>query len=220
MIIKQKVNLRISTKRILPRKKSVRQMKSDIKDNIADDTCVCACFDLQQVILLPIAADSKFFYSRRPTNYNLTVYDITSKDCASFVWREGQGRRGSCEIATCVFRYLCNLDTKSVTEVFLFSDGFSGQNKNSAIATMLLHAVTRSVNISFISLTFFEPYHGQNEGDSALSAISSALKTAGTVYVPSQFKPIIRLARRKQPYSVHSLENTDFLDFKGRVKKT
>lgn len=194
-------------------------MKSDIKDNIADDICVWPCFDLQQVILLPTAADSKLFYSRRLTNYNLTVYDITSKDCASFVWHEGQGRRGSCEITTCLFRYLCNLNTKSVTEeVFLFSNGCRGQNKNSAIATMLLHAVTRSVNISFISLKFVEPYHGQNEGDSAHSAISSALKTASTVYVPSKLKSIIRLARRKQPYSVHNLENTDFLDFKGQAK--
>lgn len=61
-------------------------------------------------------------------------------------------------------------------------------------------------------------YHGQNEGDSAHSAINSALTSASDVYVPSQLKSIIRLACRRKPYIVHSLENKDFIDFMGQAK--
>lgn len=101
----------------------------------------------------------------------------------------------------------------------MFSGGCFGQNKNSAIATMLLHVVRTSKNIKTISLKLFEPYHGQNEGDSAHSAISSALGTAGCVFVPSELKAIIRLARRRHPYVVHSMENSDFLDFMRLAKQ-
>lgn len=181
--------------------------------------CVCAAFDLQQIILFHIAPDSKLFYHRRLTNFNLTIYNINSKECSCYVWHEGFGRRGSCETASCLYDYLCDLDCKNVKEIFLFSDSCCGQNKNSAIAAMLLNVVSNSKNISFISLKFFEPYHGQNEGDSAHSAISTALGTAGNISVPSELKTVIRLARKNQPYVVHSMENCDFPDFIRQVKQ-
>lgn len=84
---------------------------------------------------------------------------------------------------------------------------------------VVTYCVSTSKNISFITLKFFVPYHGQSEGDSAHSAISSALNTVGRVYVPSKQKSVIRLARRKSPYTVHSMENTDFLDFMRQAKR-
>lgn len=111
-------------------------------------------FDLQQVILLPIAADSKLFYHRRLTHFNLTIYDVATRDCSCYVWHEGLGKRGSCEIATCLYKYLNNLYDKNVKEVFLLSDGCCGQNKNSAIATRMLHIVSNSKNLKSISLKF------------------------------------------------------------------
>lgn len=56
------------------------------------------------------------------------------------------------------------------------------------------------------------------EGDSAHSAINSAIITAGNVTVPSELKSIIKLSRRNHPCDVNSLENTDFLDFMGLSK--
>lgn len=37
--------------------------------------------------------------------------------------------------------------------------------------------------------------------------------------MPSELKLIIWLARRKKPYTVHSMENKDFINFMGKVKK-
>lgn len=72
--------------------------------------------------------------------------------------------------------------------------------------------------IKQISLLYFEAYHGQNEGDSAHSTIKTALDSAGDWYVPSQLVPIFRLAKRKQPYSIHTPKTTDLLDFKSPSK--
>lgn len=132
-----------------------------------------------------------------------------------FCLARGIRRRGASKIGTCLYN---DLDCTNVKQVFLFSDGCPGQNKNSGIATMLLHAVTSFKNLRTIYLKFFEPCHGQNEGDSAYSSINAALKVAGDVYVPSELKSIIRLSRRKTPYKLESVHNTDFLDFMGLAK--
>lgn len=198
-------------------KQAARKHKEEAK-KFADEKTACICFDLQQVILLPKSNESQLFYHRRLSNFNLTIYNLASKQCDCYLWHECISKRGSSEISSCIFKYLQDLDKNGVEEVFLFSDGCSGQNKNSAFACMLLHQVMTSTSIVCISLKFFEPYHGQNEGDSAHSAISSALSLAGDVFVPSELIPIIKLARHKKPYSVHYLESKDFSDFKSMAK--
>lgn len=104
-------------------------------------------------------------------------------------------------------------------KAYLFSDGCGGQNKNSIIATTLLYIINNSTNLEEVSLRFFAPHHGQNEGDSAHSAISNAVKKAGDIMVPSQLIPVFRLARRQNPYTVFHLSYTDFLDFKTFSQK-
>lgn len=118
---------------------------------------------------------------------------MSSKDCECYLWHEGLIKRGASEISSCIFRYLEELDKRQVEEIFLFCDGCSGQNKNSGTAIMLLHFVNISKYVSRVSLRFFEPYHGQNEGDSVHSAVNTALAAAGDVFVPSQIASIIRL---------------------------
>ena len=65
---------------------------------------------------------------------------------------------------------------------------------------------------------FFETNHGQNEGDSAHSAIGRALKHEGDLYIPSQVVTVMSLARPSNPYIVKQLQFEDFLDFKGLSK--
>ena len=198
-------------------KEAVRTIKDKAKHETDDDVAV-AVFDLQQVIYLPQTNDNQLFYKRRLANYNLTVYVLKSRECHCYTWHEGVGKRGSSEIGTCLKMYLEHLDRAGIKEVILFADGCPGQNKNSIIATVLLHSVNRMDNIKQISLHYFEAYHGQSEGDSAHSAIKTALDNAGDLYVPSQLVPVFRLARRKNPYCVHTPQTADFLDFKSLSK--
>lgn len=193
--------------------------KKDMAKKETDNSVAVAAFDLQQVIYLPQTNDNQLYYKRRLANYNLTVYELKTRDCHCFTWHEGLGKRGSSEIGTCLKMYLDQINTAGKKEVILFADGCPGQNKNSIIATLLLHYISRlEVSIEQISLLYFEAYHGQNEGDSAHSAIKTALDNAGDLYVPSQLVPVFRLARRKQPYRVHTPQSTDFLDFKSLSK--
>lgn len=100
-------------------------------------------------------------------------------------------------MSTSVHNLLTNCDRKGVKEVFIFSDGCVGQNKNSTMATMLLYLINNCQSIEEISLRYFCSFHGQSEGDSAHSAIAFAMNQVENIQVPSQLEPIIRLARKK-----------------------
>lgn len=83
---------------------------------------------------------------------------------------------------------------------------------------MLMFFIRTSKNVKEISLRFFETNHGQNEGDSAHSAISTAMEAEGEILVPSKMPSIFEKARVGQPYKVRSMNTNDFLDFKSYSK--
>lgn len=200
-------------------KTKVRAIKQSCKDKAKEDPkYMCASFDLQQVQHLPLSKESAVFYKRRLGVYNLTFYNIANKEVFCYTWDESQSKRGASEISTAVYNALLYYDNKGIVCANLFSDGCPGQNKNSIIPSMLLYFVSKSKSIEEVSLRFFEPFHGQNEGDSCHSAISCAIQKAGDVLVPSQLHPIYRLSRSSNPYNVVPLEFYDFLDFKKLSK--
>lgn len=201
--------------RHIAEKNKVRELKEQSKQKAKDHHKVvkCATFDLQQVIYLPKSNESALFYKRRLSNFNLTFYDVVSKDCHCFTWHEGVSKRGSSEISTAVYKALKLYDDEGAEEVHLYSDGCVGQNKNSIMPAMMLYAVANSNNLQEISLRYFESFHGQNEGDSVHSAIATVMKRSGDLFVPSQLVPVFSLARRHQNI-VHQLQHEDFLDFK------
>ncbi|CAG9768645.1 unnamed protein product [Ceutorhynchus assimilis] len=197
-------------------KQLVRQKKSESKEKAKTDSDIlCAVFDLQQVIYLPISQESAIFYKSRMSVFNFTFYNVATRECYCFVWDETNGKRGSTEIATCLFRAIGQYVGKGVHTIELFCDGCYGQNKNSVVASMLLYSLAKYNTIKNITLKFFETNHGQNEGDSAHSAIGYALAHSGDLFVPSQLYPVIRGARTQpKPYTVIPMSFGDFLDFK------
>ena len=54
-----------------------------------------ACFDLQQVLNCPHGEVSVFFYKRRLSLYNLTVYSLGSKDVECHMCLETVAERGT-----------------------------------------------------------------------------------------------------------------------------
>ena len=166
---------------------------------------LCATFDLQQAIHLPIPKENPLFYNRRLDNYNLTFYNFGACNC--FLWQEGQSRRGSPEICTAVYSAL---KLSGIRKAYMFLDRCPSQNKSSIFPTMMLCFMNNSLNFEELSLRYFESFHGQNEGDSVHSTIATAMKHAGNVFKPCQLVPISKLARRKHPCSVHTLQSEDF----------
>jgi len=128
------------------------------------------------------------------------------------LWNETEGQRGSCEVATCLHKYINSLPP-NVNHICFYSDNCMGQNRNKYVTTALLYSVSKSNYIDVIDQKYLEAGHTQMECDSMHATIEYA-KRKTNVFIPSQWDTIIHMARRSNPYIVLPLKYWDFIDFK------
>jgi hypothetical protein len=176
-------------------------------------TTVTACFDLQKVLTVPQSEVGVFHYKRKYAIYNLTVYDIASKDGYCYLWHLQTAKRGAIEISSCVLKFIEKYNGIGVNDFYFYSDNCAGQNKNRIILAMYLYCAEKySVSITH---RYFEKGHTQNEGDSMHSVIERAKKNK-TIYVPDQIYFLAENAKTAgKPYNVKIMEQDDFYDFKS-----
>ena len=158
------------------------------------------------------------FYKRRLSVYNLTVYNAASKRATNYMWHEGVAKRGSIEIASCIYQELNKIADGH--PIILFSDACGGQNRNINMCTMFLYAV-QTMNIPVIDQCFFEAGHSVMECDSVHANIERAAKNIN-IYDPSGWFTVVQTASKQRRYEVVEMDQKDFLDFgamqKERVK--
>ena len=169
-------------------------------------------FDLEAVLRTPKGASGPFFYVRKLAVYNLTFYKFGNQDVDCFTWDETEGKRGSTEIATCVYKYICS-HKQGVTHVRMMSDNCGGQQKNYSFCCMLLHLVTNHSTVNIIDHVFYESGHSHMDCDSVHSKIEQKCKNTA-IYNPDGWIQVMRLARTNpRPFNVNVLVHDDFLDF-------
>ncbi|PIK58358.1 hypothetical protein BSL78_04746 [Apostichopus japonicus] len=199
-------------------KQEVRKVKEVLKSKAnTDPSFLLASFDLQQVLYVPKSARGELFYKRKLACYNFTICEIGKMDGFCYFWHEGIARRGANEIASNVYHFLCEVDTRNVSDIAFFADGCCGQNKNSILPTMLGYFLKSSKKVEKITVYFFETNHGQNEGDCMHSVIERSVKRTSEIMLPSQLATVIRMAS-KRPYRVTEVQTSDITDWKQLAK--
>lgn len=212
-ILEEKHNTHLENKNL------ARKAKEDDKKRAGKENSLKTfTFDLQAVLYAPCSNISSFFYSRKLSSYNLTIYDQNTKHGECFFWEETEGKRGSDEIGTVLYKHLLSLP-EEIKHVIYYSDTCGGQNRNRFVASILLHAVKTIANLQTIELKFLEPGHTQMEADSMHSAIERA-KKGMKIFSPLEYPTIIKAARKKQPYEVHKLFHHDIFDLKHLKNQT
>lgn len=196
-------------------KERSRKSKSADKDrasvNAETSNFVAACFDLEEVLMIPKSFESSLYYKRRLNTFNMTVYCLGTGDGYSYIWNEGIAHRGGCEVASCVYSFLKTMSECGKKKVVLYSDNCCGQNKNKYCTAMLWYAVN-IFHLESVEHKFLEKGHTQNENDSIHSAIESCSRNI-SVYTTPQWAAIVRVARHSKPYIVKEMCLSDFFDF-------
>jgi hypothetical protein len=190
----------------------VRQLKKEHKElaNTNKNHVRAVTFDLQQVLQSPSLSVGALYYKRKLSVYNQTVYSLGDHDADCYVGHEGTGGRGSSELASCLYKYMKSLPN-TIEHLILYSDTCGGQNRNVNFASMCLHAVT-VLSIKTIDHIYLESGHSQMECDSVHSTIEKAKRTV-PIYAPMDYYIVNAGARHKNPYAVHAMSHTDFMDF-------
>lgn len=134
------------------------------------------------------------------------------------MWPENEGRRGSNEVATCLYYYIQAQQQNNIKDIYTFSDNCAGQNRNRFVAFALLFARS-TFQLSTVVHTFLEKGHIEPENDSVHATIERKTRNI-ELYIPEQWYTAVRTARSsKQPYVVKEMSNEDFIDFKAMPSK-
>lgn len=216
----------------IQRKNKCNAEKAKDKERANDDcNFISVSFDLQAILQIPHCNVSLLYYSRKLCVYNLTIYEAGLPNNAfCFLWSELNGKKGSCEIGTILLHYLSKCVPSNVTEISLFSDTCSGQNRNQYVAAMLLWAVHNIEHLQMIEHKFLESGHTYMEADSMHSAIESQKKDT-SVFSMQDWITICQRARRrkihiiekkkivKEPYKTKEFKYHEFYDLKDLASK-
>lgn len=99
------------------------------------------CFDLENVIALPRANVSCFFYKRKLNVYNMTVHCSKDKQGYCVVWNEALCGRAGNDIASNVLKALFAISSAhpDVENYTSWSDSCVPQNRNSVISYALAY---------------------------------------------------------------------------------
>ena len=206
-----KPKLEDAYKKHLKNKQAARNLKTRVKELASKDKLLAvAAFDLQKVLSVPYGEHSDFFYKRKLSVYDLTVTNLETRKVCCYVWDQTTAKRGSNEIASCLRQFINELPSHT-SQLYLFADNCTGQNKNRFINQMLsIAANERNVTIN---LVFLEKGHTQNINDSAHSVIEKAKKGVN-IHHPRQWTTLIETACRKNPYKVKMMSQNEIFNFK------
>lgn len=181
---------------------------------------VCCSFDLQKVLNTPYGESMLLYYARKYAVFNFTVYESVAQNVYCYTWGECDGKRGSNEIASCLYLYLKELDKRGVETVLLYCDSCTGQNKNRVILSMLNYFLLKSENLQVIQVNYLLPGHTYMPADSVHATIESEVKKI-IVWSPTQWPSYFETARKKpKPYNVEVMDHTDFINWEQLATKT
>ena len=200
--------------------KKASYRRFNVHQNLQSEDTVTTSFDLQKVLNTPYGESMLLYYSRKYSMYNLTFYESQTQNGFCFLWGESDAKRGSNEIATCVTKYLQNVDERGIKNVLLYCDACPGQNKNKIVLTSLHHFLKTSKSIQVIQINFLLPGHSYMPVDSMHAIIEREVKKL-IVWSPSQWPTYIEAARKNPfPYKVEVLEYSDILDWNELANDT
>ena len=62
------------------------------------------CIDLQKTFLLPKSSIGTHYYLRKLNMYNFCVCEILTETPSFYMWEEFNGKKGSAEIYSCIYK--------------------------------------------------------------------------------------------------------------------
>ena len=193
--------------------KTKEERDADRKDTSPQHATVC--FDLQNVISLPRANISSFFYRRKLAVYNLTAHCSTNKRGYCAIWNEGMSGRSGNDIASSVVKILQTISTDNpqVTRLTLWSDSCISQNKNRVMSLAVMHYLESQSQVESILQKFGTPGHSPiQEVDNLHSQIEKTLSRA-EIFSPVGLLRTLKLVNRRNPLRIIQMRQRDFMDF-------
>ncbi|CAG9814596.1 unnamed protein product [Phaedon cochleariae] len=145
---------RTAVAKLIVHKRKSRTFYSALKHEASDDckeedNVLSLAFDYMQNISLPKVPVQELFYLRQLTVNVFAISNIKAKTSFLYVYHEGEGRKGPDEVCSFLHDYLKQIPEK-ITELRLFSDNCSAQNKNQALMRDSINGLQERIIILYL----------------------------------------------------------------------
>ena len=171
----------------------------------------CLCIDLAQTRPIPKLVTNMAFYSRKVNAYNCGIHDLNTGKGHMFMWPENVAKRGSNEVASCLYKYIETYVNPKIKELVIFSDNCAGQNKNLNITLACLRLIQKK-RFSKITHIFMVAGHSYMDCDRDFGHISRKLK-GQELFGFNEYVKHVKEAKMTKKFEVYEMKKSDFKNF-------
>lgn len=171
-------------------------------------------FDFMQNLPLPNIPVQEIFYYRQLWVYAFQIHNLKDGSGHFYTYHEGQALKGPNEVCTFLKDYVENKIPPEITELFVFSDGCPGQNRNNTVVRFFL-ALAATKRFKIIHQYFPLRGHSFLPCDRDFGSVKRLIRRSDRIYLPEEYQQMIKESRKKLPFTVNSVSYNDIIDFKS-----
>lgn len=155
-----------------------------------EDNVMGISLDYMQNVPLPHIPVQEVFYYRQLWVYVFGIHDLLSGNASFHLYHEGIGRKSPNEVCTLLNEYIASNVPENVTELHIFSDGCTGQNRNHTVVRFLLSLAALK---RFDKIYHYFPIRGHSflPCDRDFGVVKRKLRHIDRVYTPEQYNDYV-----------------------------
>lgn len=193
----------------------LRELKNELISSINEPEVGVEIFvfEMQRPLQLPLLPIEESYDLRCLWLSNFCIYDEFDKKANMYVWDETTAKRGPEEIASCLFKHIADVISKTTKKVILYSDTLD-LYRNIQIPAMLgkIFDYRNDYELETIEQRFFFPGHSSNDCNRCFDTLEKKMKTTQSLFTPDDWIELISSCKQSnQNFNVHKMSNKDFL---------
>lgn len=190
--------------------KKLEQVKNEVQTK---QNAFGICIDYMQNLPLPHIPVQEIFYYRQLWVNEFCVHNLENDRAMFYSYHEGIANKGPNEVCSFLQHYIENFVPSEVDELYIFSDGCSGQNKNNTMVRFLLALVQTK---RFKKIYHYFPIRGHSflPCDRDFGLAKRKIKRFDRIYLPKQYEDIIVSSAYDGKMSVLQVNTEMVKDFK------
>lgn len=167
-------------------------------------------FDFMQNLPLPHTPVGEIFYLRQLWVNAFCIHNLKDDNSQIYMYHEGVAKKGANEVCSFIYGYITHNVSIEVTDLYLYSDGCPGQNRNHTMIRMCLALVD---NGKFQKIVHRFPVRGHSflPCDRDFGVFKRKIKKMDRVFLPNDYCSII--ANSKKNVTVKMVSTDDILNF-------
>lgn len=192
-------------------------MKRDAEAAKLDNDLTVISFDLMKTLATPVISTGVAYYKRQLWTFCFGIHDLQTDATHMYMWDESVASRGPQEIGSCIAHYIKN--NVATSKLVMYSDQCGGQNRNFKMAAVCTYIVSSpDFTVETIDHKFLVSGHSYLPNDQDFGLIEKNKKHYKNIYVPSNWVQVVSETRKRKPFNVVVMTQSDFFSTKGLEK--